>query len=190
MPTISRKKRVFILAVVLATFSVITHRAYRNLSEQKHAAEQSAAAPEGLSTGMTLPADVALETLGGKTSGLSEYSGKVVLINFWAGWCGPCLSEMPGLYSMYSRLKPKGLEVLAINMDNDPADGMRVLRQKIGEAPFPVFKGADSSLASLFPIGGLPYTVVIDRDRKIHYARAGEVNWKSSETVKMIEGIL
>lgn len=137
-----------------------------------------------------MPADVSFESLGGKTSGISDYSGKVVLINFWAGWCGPCLTEMPGLYSLYDRLKPKGLEVLAINMDTDPADGMKVLRQKIGEAPFPVFKGSDSSVAGMFPIGGLPYTVVIGRDRKIHYARAGEVNWKSSETVKLIEGIL
>jgi thiol-disulfide isomerase/thioredoxin len=190
MPTISRKKRVFILVVGLALFAVITHSAYRNLSAQKLAEQSSTEAPAELGVGMSLPENVSLESLGGKTSGFLDYSGKVVLINFWAGWCGPCLTEMPGLYAMYARLKPRGFEVLAINMDNDPADGMRVLRQKIGEAPFPVFKGANSSLANLFPIGGLPYTVIVGRDRKIHYAKAGEVNWKSSATVKLIEGIL
>ncbi len=178
-----------ILALGLAIFGAIAHSAYRNLSAQKLAEQAAPAVSETLSMGMTLPDDIPLELLGGKTSGISDYRDKVLLINFWAGWCAPCITEMPGLYELHKRLQPKGLEVLAINMDADPKDGMRVLG-KVGDPPFPIFKGADSSLANRFPIEGLPYTVVIDRDRKIHYAKAGEVNWKSSDTVKMIEGIL
>lgn len=170
----------------LATFLAVAHSGYRSLSAQKKTAQQSAV----FSRGMTLPDDFSLESLGGKDKGLADFGGKVLLINFWAGWCTPCLSEMPGLYSLQNRLRDRGLEVLAVNMDEDPQDGLRVLRQKVGEAPFSMFKGAGTTLASQFAIGGLPYTVVINRDRKILFAQAGQINWAGSEAVTLIEETL
>jgi len=113
----------------------------------------------------------------------------VILINFWAGWCAPCIAEMPGIYELQKRLRGKGFEVFAVNMDGNPEDGMKALL-RFGEAPVSFFKGAGSDLAEQFAIGGLPFTVVVDRERKIRYARAGEVNWVQSETVSLIEGIL
>jgi thiol-disulfide isomerase/thioredoxin len=187
MPKISRKKRIVILALGLALFSALAHSTFRSLSAQKKVAEQSSGP---YAKGAVLPESFSLENLEGKASALSDYDGKVVLINFWAGWCAPCIAEMPGLYDLRQRLHGKGFEVLAVNMDEDPADGMRTLRQRIGEAPFPVFKGAGTSLASRFGIEGLPFTVVVGKDRKIQYARPGEVNWRESDTVKLIEAIL
>lgn len=184
MPNISRKKRILLLVLGLAAFAIVAHRAYRTLAAQK--AEQAAAA----SGGDLIPEGLSLEKVNGGTIALSELSGKVTVINFWAGWCTPCLREMPGLYALYKRLSPKGFEVLAVNMDDDPAKGLDVLLKKVGAAPFPVYKGAGSELADRFEIGGLPYTVVVNRDRKVVYARAGEIDWKDSSTVKLIEGIL
>ena len=186
MLTISRKKRIAILALGLALFLAVTHSAFRSLSAQKKTAEQA----ETYSQGAILASDLSLEGLDGKPVTLRQFSGKVLLINFWAGWCGPCISEMPGLYDLHRQLHAKGLEVLAVNMDEYPKDGMNTLRRRVGEAPFPVFKGADTNLATRFGIEGLPFTVIVGRDGKIRYARAGEVNWRESDPVKLIEAIL
>lgn len=173
-----------LLIMGISAFGLVAHSAFRNLSSQKK--EQSVA----LANGATLPANLSIFKVGGGSVSLSEFSGKVLVLNFWAGWCAPCLHEMPGLYAFYRRLNSKGLEVIALNMDDDAARGMDVLLKKTGQPPFPVFKGAESELADRFQLEGLPFTVVVDRGGRIVYSRAGEIDWAKSETVTLIEELL
>jgi thiol-disulfide isomerase/thioredoxin len=188
MPSLSRKTRVWLLLLGIAAFSWITHSAYRSLSQQQ---AQTASAPlEVLKPGMTMPSDLRLESLGGKTSELNEFSGKVVLINFWAGWCTPCLHEMPALYELQRQFASRGFVVLGLNMDEDPQLGLRVLKKVAGEAPFSMYRGLSSAIADRFALEGLPFTVVLDRSMKIQFAKAGEINWKDAEAVQMIQGLL
>jgi thiol-disulfide isomerase/thioredoxin len=186
MPQLSRKKRVWILLLGLAIFSGIAHSAYRALSRQREESQPV----KILSEGMQLPAGLELEWPGEKKAAVSDCRGKVVLLNFWAGWCGPCLHEMPGLYELQNRLGSKGFTVLGVNLDEDSQAGLRTLKRLVGEAPFPMFRGLGTPLIDYFPIEGLPFTVVLDREQHIRYARPGEMNWSGPAAGKLIEGLL
>ena len=88
--------------------------------------------------------------------------GKVVIINFWATWCGPCKSEMPLIQSYYDKHKSQGLEVLAINMDD--VHELAEIRQFAKRYSFPIALKADTNFKGLGRIWRLPTTFVIDRN--------------------------
>jgi thiol-disulfide isomerase/thioredoxin len=184
MPKWLMRKGVWILLSAFLVLAWVGHSHYRELQSDPPAPVKT------LGVGDTLTANLAVEKIGGGNINLRDLSGKTVLINFWAGWCAPCLKEMPSIYSLYQRLHANGLEVLALSMDDTPAEGAKTLRQFTGEPPFPLFVGLDSPLAERFPLEGLPYTVILDKNGKIHYARAGEVDWNHPDAVSMIESLL
>ncbi len=143
-----------------------------------------------LREGDTLPATAAFSTLEGKAVQFGDVKGKVTLLNFWAGWCAPCLQEMPGLYRLQEKWKDQGFVVVAVNLDDSPEEGVRVLKRITGEPAFPMYVGTESSLLAHFPIEGLPFTVILDESGKIRYARAGEVDWGSPAAQKLIGNML
>ena len=137
-----------------------------------------------------IPETLSLEGKGAGAKRLKDFKGKVLLINFWAGWCGPCLHEMPGLYAVQREFSARGFSVLAISMDEDFSGGMSALRRVAGAPPFPIFKGVGSEMADHFPIEGLPYTVILDKSLRVVYARAGEVDWNAPRARRLIEELL
>ena len=114
-------------------------------------------------------ADFTLETIDGKTVSLSDYTGKsVVMIDFWATWCEPCLSAMPVLNDMYKRHKDKGFVILSVALDGpDTVADVRayVRRQNLA---FPVLLDQESRAVSLYnPRRSAPFSVIIGRDGSI-----------------------
>jgi len=106
-----------------------------------------------------------------KTVKLDAYRGKVVLLNFWATWCGPCLSEMPRFAAWQASYGGRGLQVIGISMDDTEAP-VRALYQK-QHLNFPVVMG-DANLGELYGgILGLPVTYVIDRKGTIRFKYQG-----------------
>ncbi len=105
-------------------------------------------------------ADFNLMDLDGKARALTDYRGKVVLLNFWATWCKPCTTEMPAMQSAYERLKDKGLVVVAVNELEDEGR----VREHINEYghTFPVLLDRKNEVANLYGVFGLPVTVFID----------------------------
>jgi peroxiredoxin len=91
---------------------------------------------------------------------LSQYRGKVVLVNFWATWCKPCTTEMPAMQSIYDKLHEKGFVVLAINELEDEAKVREHIKQH-GHT-FPVLMDRDNKVANQFGVFGLPVSVFID----------------------------
>lgn len=108
----------------------------------------------------TTAEDFRLVDLEGKQQSLSEYRGKVVLVNFWATWCKPCTTEMPAMQATYERLRDKGFVVLAINELEDEAKVREHIRQH-GHT-FPVLMDRDNKVANQFGVFGLPVSVFID----------------------------
>ena len=122
-----------------------------------------------------------LRDISGKQVSLEDHKGKVVLINFWATWCGPCQTEMPHLQKMYVDLEEKGFVVLSISVDDARyASKVKPLIKRNGYT-FPVLLDKDSSVANQYnPESVLPYNVLIDKEgnvvwRKASYAPGEEV---------------
>ncbi|MDF0650651.1 MAG: thiol-disulfide oxidoreductase [Nitrospira sp. LK265] len=108
----------------------------------------------------TTAEDFRLVDLEGMQQSLSQYRGKVVLVNFWATWCKPCTTEMPAMQTMYDKLRDKGFVVLAINELEDDAKVREHIKQ-YGHT-FPVLMDRDNKVANQFGVFGLPVSVFID----------------------------
>ena len=111
----------------------------------------------------------------GKTYRLSEYRGKVVVLNFWATWCPPCRYEMPSLERAWSMLKDKDVVVLAINV-GEKAD---VIFEFTGQYPmsFALPMDLDGTVIKQYPVTGLPTTYVINPDGMVTHRAVGSREW-------------
>jgi len=120
------------------------------------------------STGSRVPAvgtpaeDFRLTDLEGKAQSLSQYRGKVVLVNFWATWCKGCTTEMPAIQASYDKLRDKGFVVLAINELEDVAHVRQ--HNNLHHYTFPTLMDTDNKVANQFGVYGLPVTVFVDEN--------------------------
>jgi peroxiredoxin len=115
--------------------------------------------------------DFTLKSASGENVRLSELRGQVVLINFWASWCGPCRQEMPLLDQMYQKYGPLGFTLLGVNVEQDTQDAERMLK----DAPvsFPILFDAQNQVSKLYDVTAMPSTVLVDRDGKVRYMHKG-----------------
>jgi peroxiredoxin len=131
--------------------------------------------------------DFRLADLAGKEQSLSQYRGKIVLLNFWATWCKPCTTEMPAMQTMYDKLRDKGFVVLAVNELEDDAKVREHIKQ-YGHT-FPVLMDHDNKVANQFGVFGLPVSVFIDQEGRVQeYIKGGLLTeQKIDETVARIQ---
>ena len=115
-----------------------------------------------------------LRDINNKTVSLADYDGKVVLISFWATWCGPCKVEMPHLNKLYNEKKDEGFVVLSISSDDArSASKVKPYIRKMGYT-FPVLLDKDSAVTGTYnPLKTLPYTVILDREHNIVSVHSG-----------------
>jgi len=121
-------------------------------------------------TGQAAP-DFALKSSSGDNLRLSEYRGDVVMVNFWATWCGPCRQEMPLLDELYSRYERVGFSLLGVNIDDDSRKAMNMVSE-LGVS-FPVLFDARKEVSKLYQVDAMPVTVLIDREGTIRYVHHG-----------------
>jgi thiol-disulfide isomerase/thioredoxin len=105
--------------------------------------------------------DVQLTMRDGKKVMLSQLRGQVVMINFWATWCGPCRKEMPLLDAMYRKYKAMGFTLVGVNVEPDSKEAQAYLRDV--PVSFPIAFDNDSKLTKVFDVQGMPSSVIIDR---------------------------
>jgi peroxiredoxin len=115
--------------------------------------------------------DFTLRTLNGPNLRLAEQRGKVVMINFWATWCGPCRQEMPQLNALYQKYRASGFTLLGVNVDEDSPKAAD-LAAKLG-VKFPVLLDADKTVSKLYDMNSMPATILIDRDGRVRYLHRG-----------------
>ena len=109
---------------------------------------------------------------GGKTINLSQFKGQVVMINFWATWCGPCRQEMPLLEDIYKKYKPMGFTLVGVNVEPD-AKGAEAWLSKQKPVSFPIAFDTDSKVSKMYKVAGMPSTVFVDRKGNIRVMHKG-----------------
>jgi len=135
--------------------------------------------------------DFSLRDINGKSVSLSDYKGKVVLINFWATWCGPCKLEMPHLDKMDRELEARGFEVISISTDDARAASKVKPLIKRGGYGFTVLLDKETTVVSQYnPAKTLPYNVLIDRTGKIHKVFQGYNPGDEEEIRSAVEALL
>jgi peroxiredoxin len=115
--------------------------------------------------------DFTLRGADGRNLRLLEQRGQVVLVNFWASWCGPCKQEMPQLNRLYDKYRSAGFVMLGVNIDDDTRLGTATAAR--WGVRFPVLLDADKSVSRLYDLGSMPATVLIDRDGRVRYLHRG-----------------
>ena len=115
--------------------------------------------------------DFTLKSNEGENIRLSEYRGEVVLINFWASWCGPCRQEMPVLSEMHDKYRALGFTVLGVNVEADSSKARKLLQEL--PVSFPVVFDDDSVVSKQYDVVAMPSTVLVDRDGNMRYLHKG-----------------
>ena len=133
--------------------------------------------------------DFYLRDLNGKLVRLSDFQGKVVLLNFWATWCPPCLKEMPSMQQLYQAYRDKGLEIIAVSVDTAPTARVKAFVEKLG-LTFTVLHDRDSLISRLYSNPGVPSTYLIDSQGKLAYRVLGEYDWVSEKATMTIKALL
>jgi len=138
--------------------------------EQEHPASTDpspgapVAAPTGTNVGEAAPG-FTLKDLSGKSVSLADYRGKVVIIDFWASWCAPCRSSMPGLKELHTAYQNQGVVMIGVSLDRTEADAANYLKDNGYDNVIGLWESVSASqkVARLYGVSGIPHTLVLDR---------------------------
>lgn len=132
--------------------------------------------------------DFTLRGADGRNVRLDELRGQVVLVNFWATWCGPCREEMPRLETLYEKYRKSGFVLLGVNVDDDPHAALATAAKL--NVSFPVLLDTDKKVSKLYQLNTMPSTIVIDRDGKMRFLHRGYHAGTESDYEQQIRGLL
>jgi peroxiredoxin len=141
------------------------------------AAQPGAAAP-----------DFTLAARDGGTFRLADLKGQVVMLNFWATWCGPCRQEMPLLEQLHGKYEPLGFTMVGVNVEPDSAAAVAWLKGV--PVSFPIVFDTASSVANTFGVEGMPSSVLVDREGKVRYVHRGYKPGDEAKYADMIRSLV
>jgi cytochrome c biogenesis protein CcmG, thiol:disulfide interchange protein DsbE len=115
---------------------------------------------------------------------LNQYRGQVVLVNFWATWCPPCVEELPSLMTLQERMKGRGLVVVGVSIDVDGDAYHRFL--KLHNINFVTVRDPEQKVASMYGTSGWPETYIIDRQGVLRRKFVGPVDWNAPDVIAFL----
>jgi peroxiredoxin len=131
---------------------------------------------------------LALADLAGKRHSLADLKGKVVLVNFWASWCQPCVAEMPGMQRLLSSMAKRPFTILAVNSKEPKATVWRF--KKLLNIGFTTLLDRDGQVSQAWDVEVYPTSFLIDAEGRVRYAAYGAVEWDSAEAREKIEQLM
>jgi len=129
--------------------------------------------------------DLSLEDLGGRQHSLADLQGQVVLVNFWATWCPPCIIEMPGMQRLKDKLAGRPFKILAVNVKE--SEGTIWKFHKLVKVDFPMLLDRDGQASEDWQVVVYPSSFLVDASGEIRYQVTGMLEWDSPEVIKVIE---
>jgi thiol-disulfide isomerase/thioredoxin len=134
----------------------------------KNASSSSAASNSNIAVGKMAP-EITLPTLTGETKALSSLRGKVVLLDFWASWCGPCRKENPNVVAVYNKYASKGFDVFSVSLDENKTAWEAAIKKDglLWKNHVSDLGGWRSAVVPLYEIESIPFPVLIDKEGKI-----------------------
>ena len=139
--------------------------------------------------GSRAPEFRALDINSGDSVSLSDYRGRVTLVNIWATWCGPCRAEMPSMQQAYSQLKDRGFAVAAVSIDEASIDDVKAFQREFG-LTFDILHDRSGRIQQVYQTTGVPESFLLDRDGVIVKRLIGDHNWASEANIAQIERLL
>jgi peroxiredoxin len=133
--------------------------------------------------------DFALASRGGSQVKLSQFKGQVVMINFWATWCGPCRQEMPLLENIYKKYNKMGFVLLGVNVEPD-SKGAEAWLAKQAPVTFPILYDTESTVTGLYNVNAMPSTVVVDRKGNVRMLHQGYKPGDENEYLDQIRTLI
>ena len=134
--------------------------------------------------GQPLAPDFELKDIDDNIHRLSDYRGKVVLVNFWATWCPPCRFELPSMEQLWQAIQKEGVIMLAINVGED-ADTIFTFTSDYS-VTFPLLLDRDSSVTKKYPVLGIPTSFILDPQGRIIYRAVGTREWNDPQLIQTI----
>ena len=129
-----------------------------------------------------------LSTLEGKAQRLEDYRGRVLLVNFWASWCAPCLEEMPSIERLRRSLDARRFAVLAVNVGEGPRVAGDFARKM--DLGFNFLLDRDMKASKAWGARVLPATFIVDPDGKVRYSHYGAIDWSGAEVRRAIAALI
>ena len=143
--------------------------------------------------GEPVPPSLELEDLAGRKKTLADYAGRVVLVNFWASWCPPCVHELPSMERLATRLGGESFVILGVNMAERP-EAVRAFLDTLHDTntavSFPILLDRDGAALKRWQVFAFPTSFVIDKQGRIRYALFGATEWDDALVLAKIRGLL
>ena len=133
--------------------------------------------------------DFSLPTAQGENIRLADLRGQVVMVNFWASWCGPCRQEMPHLEALHQRYESLGFTLLGVNVEDDPGSARQWLADN-GPVSFPILFDANNQVSKLYDVIAMPSTVLIGRNGDVRFIHHGYKPGYENEYQTQIRSLL
>ncbi len=131
-----------------------------------------------------------LQNMDEETKRLSDYRGQVVLLNFWATWCPPCIREMPSMERLHQEINAKDFKVIAVNQMEEADDVFAFTGQLEVDPTFEILFDKNSEVSQEYAVKGLPTTYLIDKKGNIRYRAIGGREFNHPEVIKIINQLI
>jgi len=162
---------------------------YGTAATETQATTRGSSSATGNEVGAMMP-EYAAMNLDGSKFDLSARRDKVVLVNVWATWCGPCRYEIPELQQLHEHYSPRGLEVVGVSVDESGVESVRDFVAEQKKMTYPVVLDAEGKITNLLETSVLPTSVLVDRSGKIVWKKFGAIMQGDEELKKAIEAAL